>query len=106
MNCCRYADIVSEIVEIDDQHDGAAPLVLASQDNVNARGLKSIRQDFRLRPLRCCVEGDGSGVITAVLIVLERSCVSLDTMDGIEANEAFAAQACAVTNALAFDQKR
>lgn len=45
----------------------------------------------------------GIGPVKAVPIALERSGVSLDEIDVIESNEAFAAQACAVSRVLGFD---
>jgi acetyl-CoA C-acetyltransferase len=48
----------------------------------------------------------GIGPIKAVPIALERAGLTIDQMDVIEANEAFAAQACAVANALGFDPEK
>ena len=45
----------------------------------------------------------GIGPIKAVPIALERAGIALDEIDVIESNEAFAAQACAVAQALGFD---
>jgi acetyl-CoA C-acetyltransferase len=45
----------------------------------------------------------GIGPVKAVPIALERAGITLDQIDVIEANEAFAAQACAVANELGFD---
>ena len=48
----------------------------------------------------------GLGPIEAVPIALERAGVTLEDMDVVESNEAFAAQACAVARALGFDPAR
>jgi acetyl-CoA C-acetyltransferase len=48
----------------------------------------------------------GLGPIEAVPIALERAGLSLDQIDVIESNEAFAAQACAVARSLGFDPAR
>jgi acetyl-CoA C-acetyltransferase len=45
----------------------------------------------------------GAGPIHAVPIALERAGISLVDVDVIESNEAFAAQACAVSQELGFD---
>ena len=48
----------------------------------------------------------GIGPIKAVPIALERSGLALEQIDVIEANEAFAAQACAVAQTLGFDPNK
>ena len=48
----------------------------------------------------------GLGPIHAVPIALARAGVPLEAIDVIESNEAFAAQACAVADALGFDPER
>lgn len=84
-------------------NDGAAAVVLASQKGVDAHGLKP-----RARILGWGHAGVeprimGVGPIKAVPIALERAGLTLDQIDVIESNEAFAAQACAVANGLGFD---
>jgi acetyl-CoA C-acetyltransferase len=87
-------------------NDGAAALVLASQKGVDAHGLQPIAKILGWGNSGVEPRVMGLGPITAVPIALERSCVSLDKIDVIEANEAFAAQACAVAHALAFDPEK
>jgi acetyl-CoA C-acetyltransferase len=48
----------------------------------------------------------GMGPVPAVRLVLQRCGLSLQQMDVIEANEAFAAQACAVTQELGMDPQK
>lgn len=48
----------------------------------------------------------GEGPIKAVPVALKRAGLTLDQMDVIEANEAFAAQALSVANALQFDGEK
>ena len=48
----------------------------------------------------------GIGPVKAVPIALERAGLTLDQIDVIEANEAFAAQACAVSKTLGFDPEK
>ena len=84
-------------------NDGAAALMLASEQAVN---------DLQLTPMarlvgyaHAGVDPDymGIGPIPAVRNVLQRTGLSLQDMDIIEANEAFAAQACAVIQELDLD---
>lgn len=84
-------------------NDGAAAVVLASQKAVDEQGLKP-----RAKILgwgHAGVEPDimGIGPVKAVPIALERAGLTLDQIDVIEANEAFAAQACGVAQQLGFD---
>jgi acetyl-CoA C-acetyltransferase len=48
----------------------------------------------------------GIGPVPASRIALEKAGLSIEQLDVIEANEAFAAQACAVTQELGFDPKK
>jgi acetyl-CoA C-acetyltransferase len=87
-------------------NDGAAALVLASQEAVDTHRLKPIARILDWGHAGVEPRMMGVGPVTAVPIALVRSGVSLDQIDVIEANEAFAAQACAVANALAFDPEK
>jgi acetyl-CoA C-acetyltransferase len=84
-------------------NDGAAALVLATASAAKARGLKP-----RARVLgwgHAGVEPSvmGIGPVRAVPIALNRAGLTLNQIDVIESNEAFAAQACAVAKELGFD---
>lgn len=84
-------------------NDGAAALVLARETVAREQGLKP-----RARILGWGYAGVdpsvmGLGPIGAVPMALQRAGVTLDQVDRIESNEAFAAQACAVARALDFD---
>jgi 3-oxoadipyl-CoA thiolase len=81
-------------------NDGAAALILASEEAVQKYGLQPIA-----RILGSAVAGVeprimGIGPVEAAQKVLKRLNLSLDEMDVIELNEAFAAQALAVTRSL------
>jgi 3-oxoadipyl-CoA thiolase len=81
-------------------NDGACALLLASEAAVTEHGLKP-----RARVLAMASAGVeprimGVGPIDAVKKVLAKTGLSLDDMDLIELNEAFAAQALAVTRSL------
>ncbi|GEN75184.1 3-oxoadipyl-CoA thiolase [Chryseobacterium hagamense] len=81
-------------------NDGAAALILASEEAVQKYGLQPIA-----RILGSAVAGVeprimGIGPVEAAQKVLKRLNLSLEDMDVIELNEAFAAQALAVTRSL------
>lgn len=84
-------------------NDGAAALVLTSQAEAERRGLKP-RARF-VSYAFAGVEPDvmGLGPIPAVKIALEKAGLTVADLDLIESNEAFAAQAMAVTESLGLD---
>lgn len=84
-------------------NDGAAAVVLASQAMVNSRGLKPWARILGWGHAGVEPSRMGIGPIKAVPIALERAGITLDEIDVIESNEAFAAQACAVAQELGFD---
>lgn len=84
-------------------NDGAAAIVLARADAAKAAGLTP-----RFRVLGYALGGVapkvmGYGPIPAVRTLMEKTGLKVDDFDVIESNEAFAAQALAVTNELGFD---
>ncbi|AUW57053.1 acetyl-CoA C-acyltransferase [Sphingobium sp. SCG-1] len=84
-------------------NDGAAAVVLATQKAVDEHGLKPLAKILGWGHAGVDPTIMGIGPIKAVPIALARAGVTLDQIDVIEANEAFAAQACAVANELGFD---
>jgi acetyl-CoA C-acetyltransferase len=84
-------------------NDGAAALVLASEHMVAERGLKPMARILGWGHAGVEPRVMGLGPIHAVPIALRRAGVALEAIDVIESNEAFAAQACAVAEALGFD---
>ncbi|HEX7783126.1 MAG TPA: beta-ketothiolase BktB [Sphingobium sp.] len=84
-------------------NDGAAAVVLASEKGVKDHGLKPLARIISWGHAGVDPKVMGIGPIKAVPIALERAGLSLDDIDVIESNEAFAAQACAVSNTLGFD---
>jgi acetyl-CoA C-acetyltransferase len=84
-------------------NDGAAAVVLASQRAVDAHGLKPMAKILGWGHAGVEPRIMGIGPLKAVPIALERAGITLDQIDVIESNEAFAAQACAVADGLGFD---
>lgn len=84
-------------------NDGAAALVLASAKAVEEKGLKPMARILGWGHAGVQPDRMGIGPVKAVPIALERAGLTLDQIDVIEANEAFAAQACAVSSLLGFD---
>tara|TARA_R110000782_G_scaffold78276_8_gene155467 strand:- start:124176 stop:125360 length:1185 start_codon:yes stop_codon:yes gene_type:complete len=87
-------------------NDGAAAVVLASQQAVDEQGLKPRAKIIGWGHAGVEPNIMGIGPVKAVPIALERAGVSLDQIDVIEANEAFAAQACGVAQELGFDPEK
>lgn len=84
-------------------NDGACFFVLASEEAAKAAGQKPMARLVSYAVAGVPHEIMGIGPVPAVRLVLKKAGLSLDQMDVIEANEAFAAQACAVANELGFD---
>ncbi len=87
-------------------NDGAAAVVLATGAEVEKRGLKPLARIVSWGHAGVEPEYMGEGPIKAVPLALERAGLTLDQMDVIEANEAFAAQALAVAKVLGFDRAK
>ena len=87
-------------------NDGAAAVVLATGAAVEAKGLEPMARIVAWAHAAVEPEYMGIAPVKAVPIVLERAGLTLDQMDVIEANEAFAAQALAVAKELGFDRER
>ena len=87
-------------------NDGAAAAVLASEAGVARTGLKPWARIIGWGHAGVQPDRMGIGPIKAVPIALEKAGLSIDQIDVIESNEAFAAQACAVADALAFPPEK
>ena len=86
--------------------DGAAALVVTSAETARARNWKALG-----RLVACGVAGVdpkimGIGPVPAIRAALKRAGLTLDDMDLIEVNEAFAAQYLAVEKELKLDRER
>jgi acetyl-CoA C-acetyltransferase len=81
-------------------NDGAAALALASGAVVDREGLAPMARIVAYGNSGLAPEVMGMGPVDAVKQALERANLSLSEIDVVESNEAFASQACAVSNAL------
>lgn len=87
-------------------NDGAAAVVLATGDEVEKRGLTPLARIVAWGHAGVEPAYMGEGPIKAVPIALQRAGLTLDQIDVIESNEAFAAQAAAVAKVLGFDPEK
>jgi len=87
-------------------NDGAAAVVLATAAEVQKRGLQPLARVVAWGHAGVDPAYMGEGPIKAVPVALQRAGLTLDDIDVIESNEAFAAQACAVAKALGFDPEK
>ena len=84
-------------------NDGASAVVLATGERVAALGLKPLARLVGYAHAGVEPAYMGIGPVPATRKVLERTGLKLADIDVIEANEAFAAQACAVAQELGLD---
>ncbi|MNE08570.1 Beta-ketothiolase BktB [compost metagenome] len=84
-------------------NDGAGAMVLATGDMVRQQGLKPMARLVAYAHAGVEPELMGLGPIPATRLVLKKAGLTVNDLDVIESNEAFAAQACAVAQQLDFD---
>ncbi|ANH73230.1 acetyl-CoA C-acyltransferase family protein [Ralstonia insidiosa] len=84
-------------------NDAGAALVLMERSVAEARGLKPLARLVSYGHAGVDPKIMGIGPVPATRRALERAGLSVKDLDVIEANEAFAAQACAVTKELGLD---
>lgn len=84
-------------------NDGAAALVLMSASEASNRSVTPLATIKSWATVGVEPEIMGSGPIPASRAALDKAGWNVDDLDLIEANEAFAAQACAVNNDLGWD---
>ncbi|MBT5572155.1 MAG: acetyl-CoA C-acetyltransferase [Alphaproteobacteria bacterium] len=84
-------------------NDGAAAIVLTSSDEAESRGLKPLARIASWATAGVEPSIMGSGPIPASRKALERAGWTVDDLDLVEANEAFAAQAIAVNRDMGWD---
>ncbi len=83
--------------------DGAAAVLVCSEDYADANGLPKLARIKGIAVAGCAPEIMGIGPVPATEKALARAGVSLDDIDIIELNEAFAAQALAVIRETGID---
>jgi acetyl-CoA acyltransferase len=86
--------------------DGAGALILASEKAVKQFGLKPLARFVSFAAKGVPPQFMGIGPIEAIPAALRNGGLTLDQIDWIELNEAFAAQSLAVINTLGLDQAK
>lgn len=84
-------------------NDAAAAVLMMSRDAAEARGVKPMARLVSYAHAGVDPLYMGIGPVPATRIALQRAGLEISDLDVIEANEAFAAQACAVMQALQLD---
>ncbi len=84
-------------------NDAAAAVVLMERGEAEKRGIKPLARLVSYAHAGVDPAYMGIGPVPATRKALERAGLTVDDLDVIEANEAFAAQACAVTKELGLD---
>ena len=84
-------------------NDGAAAIVLMTDEEATRRGVAPLASIVSWATAGVDPSVMGSGPIPASRAALEKADWSVDDLDLVEANEAFAAQACAVNKDLGWD---
>ena len=87
-------------------NDGAAAIILASEEAVERFGLKPIARLVSYGQGGVDPTIMGTGPVPASLQAFEKAGMTIDNIDLIEANEAFAAQSIAVARELKFDMAK
>jgi acetyl-CoA C-acetyltransferase len=87
-------------------NDGAAAVVLMTAEDAARRGIEPLARIVSWAHAGVDPAIMGTGPIPASRKALERAGWSIDDLDLVEANEAFAAQACAVNKDLGWDPDR
>jgi len=87
-------------------NDAAAAVLLMARTTADQLGLKPMARLVSYAHAGVDPRYMGIGPIPATRIALQRAGLTIGDLDVIEANEAFAAQACAVTRELGFDSRK
>ncbi|MCC4113949.1 acetyl-CoA C-acyltransferase family protein [Aromatoleum toluclasticum] len=87
-------------------NDGAAAVLLASASAVQQYQLKPLARLVSYAHAGVDPEFMGIGPVPASRLALQRAGLTVADLDVVEANEAFAAQACAVTRELGLDPEK
>ena len=87
-------------------NDGAAAVLMMSGEALKSSGAKPLARLVAYAHAGVDPKIMGIGPVPATQAVMKRAGLTVDQMDVIEANEAFAAQACAVAKELKLDPAR
>ena len=87
-------------------NDGAAAVVLATGDALKSSSMKPLARLVSYAHAGVDPKLMGLGPVPASRLALKRAGLTAKDLDVIESNEAFAAQACAVTRALELDPEK
>ncbi|RKE39180.1 acetyl-CoA C-acetyltransferase [Paraburkholderia sp. BL23I1N1] len=87
-------------------NDGAAAVLLMERSTAEARGIRPLARLVAYAHAGVDPQYMGIGPVPATQKALKRAGLTVADIDVIEANEAFAAQACAVAKELQFDPER
>lgn len=87
-------------------NDGAAAVVLANGEAMQRHGLKPLARLVSYAHAGVDPAYMGIGPVPATRLALQRAGLSVAELGVIESNEAFAAQACAVSKVLGFDPEK
>lgn len=86
--------------------DGVAAVIVCSEEFADANGLEKLARIRSIAVSGCAPEIMGIGPVSATKKALERAELTLEDIDIIELNEAFAAQSLAVIQEIGFDMKK
>lgn len=86
--------------------DGASAVLVCSEDYADKHGLPKLARIKAIAVTGCAPEIMGIGPVPATQKALARAKLSIDDMDVIELNEAFAAQSLAVIHDLEINQEK
>ncbi|MFI3226160.1 MAG: acetyl-CoA C-acetyltransferase [Clostridia bacterium] len=87
-------------------NDGAAAVVVCTEDFVKANGLKPLAKVVAYGSVGCDPAIMGIGPVESVRQALSRANMTIDDIDLVEANEAFAAQSLSVAKELNFNMDK
>lgn len=87
-------------------NDGAAAVLLMTSKAAQQRNVKPLARLVSYGHAGVDPKYMGMGPVPATRLALEKAGLTIDQMDVIEANEAFAAQACAVSKELGLDPQK
>ncbi|MBT3981330.1 MAG: thiolase family protein [Bacteriovoracaceae bacterium] len=86
--------------------DGASTVIVASESYVNSKGIKPLAEVIGHSVIGVDPNIMGIGPVDSIRLLLDKTGMSLDQIDLVEINEAFAAQALACVKELGLDQTK